>query len=90
MATYILEELPLLLSGFKHNGIKYQTMVYPTAGVHKSYGLASVVYDIQTMREFASLKKEILEATCTEATTGIVVLPLQTQDDGMSDATKGS
>ena len=36
------------------------------------------------------MKKEILDATCTEATRGIKVLPLQTQDDGMSDATKGS
>ena len=41
-----------------------------------SYGLASLIYEVQTWPQFFGLRKEIYENSSTVATKGIVVLPL--------------
>ena len=77
MATYLLEELPVFLTGILYQGTKYQTMVYPTTAAHSSFGLASLIYDVQTLPEFTSLRQEIFNVSSTVAAKGIVVLPLK-------------
>ena len=76
MATYLLEELPVFLTGMLYQGTKYQILVYPTTAAHSSYGLASLIYEVQTWPQFSGLRQEIHETSSTIATKGIVVLPL--------------
>ena len=93
MATYLLEELPVFLTGMLYQGTKYQTLVYPTTAAHSSYGLASLIYEVQTWPQFFGLRQEIHKTSSTVATKGIVVLPLADlngEKSGKILATKGS
>ena len=81
MATYLIEELPVFLTGMLYKGVKYQTMVYPTGAAHSSFGLAKTIYEVQTLPEFANLRQEIYESSSTVATTGLVVLPMDIPEE---------
>ena len=76
MVTYLLEELPVFLTGIMHKNVKHQTMVYPTAAAQSSFGLAKTVYEVQTLPEFANLREEIYHSSSTVSTHGLVVLPI--------------
>ena len=85
LVTYLIEELPLFLTGMLHKGIKYQTMVYSTVLEHSS-SLAKVVNEVQTLPEFASSREEIYQSSNTVAISGIIgltytPLPLENTDE---------
>ena len=81
MVPYLLEELPVMLSGIVHEGIHYKTHMYPTSA-SKASALANdaffLAHDIQTKSEFSKLYKEIIDC-CPDgfqANNGTVLLPI--------------
>ena len=84
MVPYLLEELPVMLSGIVHEGIHYKTHMYPTSASKASAkaGLANdaffLAHDIQTKSEFSKLYKDIIDC-CPDgfqANNGTVILPI--------------
>ena len=80
MVSYILEELPICMTGLNYNGIKFETLLYPTTMVHKSQGLAQLVLELQTLPEFSTLRAEIFSSVQTKASLGSVILPMTFPD----------
>ena len=84
MVSYLLEELPVMLSGIIHQGIHYKTLLYPTSASKASSGscMANDVFylahDIQTKTEFSGMKNEII-GCCPEelkSNNGVILLPI--------------
>ena len=73
MVSYLLEELPLFLTGTLHQGVKHQTMLYSTESEHALI-FAKLIHEFQTFDEFESLRQEIYNSSSTTATTGLVSL----------------
>merc|ERR1712200_33824 len=64
MVNYIVEELPIMLTGVECNGIHYKTLLYPTAASKATSGscMANDVFylsrEIRTCLDFDETKKE--------------------------------
>ena len=78
MVSYILGELPGILTGLEHGGCKYTTLAYPTA--RDKVGFNSVwdlTRDIHTKAEYSEFLKEIVAAAKgRKAKSGLALLPI--------------
>ena len=82
MVNYIVEELPIMLTGLQYKGIHYKTLLYPTAASKATSGscMANDVFylarEIQTGLDYAAMKKELLEINPILASEGVTLLPI--------------
>ena len=82
LVDFILEELPVLMTGLTYKSTKYQTLGYATKASSKSLfsTLANLVEDIKNCPDFFSFKQQMLnESTCTTMTK-IVYLPIEEEN----------
>ena len=85
MVNYLLSELPWCLTGFEHNGAKFNILLYPTAvskvtggkGSCLANALWDLTHDIHTKEEFSGLRQELLQVTGgREGIPGVPLLPM--------------
>jgi len=82
VVNYLVSELPLMVTGLKYQGERYQTVVYPTAASKASYGpcmansMFYLVRDIHTNPEFAALREELVSVAGQQAVQGVTLLPI--------------
>ena len=91
MVNYIVEELPIMLTGIEYNGIHYKTLLYPTAASKATSGscMANDVFylsrEIQTCLDFEETKKELIEIGQIEATEGVTLLPINEIEENVEN-----
>jgi tRNA-dependent cyclodipeptide synthase len=54
LCYYVLDELPELLNGFEHNGVKYNCWIYP-----HYVKFVNLVYDLQKGKKFQEVKENL-------------------------------
>ena len=87
MIDYLLSELPIIITGFEHRGVKFTTLLYPTAVSKVETGscLANAVWDlaheIHTKEEFSGLRQELLAISGgRETLPGVPLLPINPEE----------